>query len=61
MTLPIIEIELTFEDIDTIEKSVIIDPSVNTVEEFIEKYSVLAAQEMLWKEGMIGKDKVGGE
>ena len=50
MTLPIIEIELTFEDIDTIEKAVMIDPSVNTVEEFIEKYSVLAAQEMLLQE-----------
>lgn len=50
MTLPIIEIELTFEDTDTIEKAVMIDPSVDTVEEFIEKYSVLAAQEMLLQE-----------
>lgn len=57
MTKPWIEIEMTFDELDIIEQAVTIDPTVDTVEEFIEKYSLLAAQEVLLQE----KSNVKGE
>lgn len=49
MSKQLIEIELTFEQLYLIEQAANVDTSVNTVEEFIEKYSVLAVQHIVFE------------